>query len=475
MEQFFVRILNIAISSSSVMLAVILTRIILSKAPRWSICLLWGLVAISLIIPFRFSTPFGLISGKMYFAETNMEEEAVLSESYRNEVLSDTGEEEQIIDAQAVDISNSKTRIRWTQVAGIVWILGISVMVLYAMISYLVLQRRVATAIPDGKGAYVCDNISTPFILGIIEPKIYIPSFLREEEKGYVVAHEIAHRKRGDYLSKFVAYCILSIYWFHPLVWISFILFGRDLEIACDESVIKDYDLTKKKGYAETLLNCSMKKRETIIYPLAFGKEGVKMRIKHIIDYKKPKLWTVVILAIMCIGISACLMTNPKEPESLSPLKTASDSVENRTDEGKEQAEVEIEENGETKKIVLHAFKDAVVTLYSPTGCTIQFESSDDMEGMDYNSSELIYYKINKQELGKWKQLNYGTTYEWHPIAIQDYSVELDWNDTYGKLPAGKYQIVVDTSDSFSGKNPDGEPTYGTTISQCEAEFEITE
>lgn len=598
MEQVFAQVLNNAIFSIPVILAVVLTRFVLRRSPRWGICLLWGLVAISLMIPFRISTPFSLLPDGIYVAMTNIKEN-VFSEvnpdysqdfsyvekqnglnqigsnklhadlfntdisdktdisnendlsvetdifdetdiSNENDIfneidISDETDNRHVINNRVEDKNSSAYRIRRSQIAGIVWLSGIAVMVLYALLSYLILQKRVTAAIPAGNGIYLCDDIFSPFLLGIIESKIYIPSFLSEEEKSYAVSHEMAHRKRGDHLSKFLAFAILSIYWFHPLVWVSFILFGRDLEMACDEYVIRDYDLEKKKEYANALLNCSTQK-ENLVYPLAFGKDGVKMRIKHIIDYKKPKLWTVFVLAVMSLTITACFMTIPSNTESLPSTEKEAFSAENRkeSDTGKTEnignepamsaenkvknvfendmekiAETDNAENAmnaknaenvknakNTKKntgkventiertveietvgafdSLLHAYKDVTITYITPSECNLYFEPSEDLEGMDCNS-EVIFFKFNKLEEGEWKQVNYGTKYEWKPVPIEDHVVEIDWNDTYGNLPAGKYQIIVDTCDSFSGENPDGEPAYGTTISQCKAEFDITE
>lgn len=193
-----------------------------------------------------------------------------------------------------------------------IWTAGCVILLLYAVGSYILLRRRTGAAFNNGENIYICDDIDTPFILGIFSPKIYIPSLLTEEERGYVIAHEKAHLKRLDCVWKPLGFILLAMYWFNPLSWVAYILLCRDIELACDERVIADKDIEYKKQYAMTLLNCSSPKKMVSACPLAFGEVSVKTRIKMVLNYKKPAFWLVLAAVAACVVVMVCFMTNPK-------------------------------------------------------------------------------------------------------------------------------------------------------------------
>ena len=193
-----------------------------------------------------------------------------------------------------------------------IWTAGCVILLLYAVCSYILLRRKTGAAFNNGENIYICDDIDTPFILGILSPKIYIPSLLTEEEKSYVIAHEKAHLKRLDCVWKPLGFILLAVYWFNPLSWVAYILLCRDIEIACDERVIADKDIEYKKQYAMTLLNCSSPKKMVSACPLAFGEVSVKTRIKTVLNYKKPAFWLVLAAVAACVVVMVCFMTNPK-------------------------------------------------------------------------------------------------------------------------------------------------------------------
>lgn len=193
-----------------------------------------------------------------------------------------------------------------------IWTAGCVILLLYAVCSYILLKRKTGAAFNNGENIYICDDIDTPFILGTLSPKIYIPSLLTEEERGYVIAHEKAHLKRLDCVWKPLGFILLAVYWFNPLSWVAYILLCRDIELACDERVIADKDIEYKKQYAMTLLNCSSPKKMVSACPLAFGEVSVKTRIKTVLNYKKPAFWLVLAAVAACVVVMVCFMTNPK-------------------------------------------------------------------------------------------------------------------------------------------------------------------
>lgn len=193
-----------------------------------------------------------------------------------------------------------------------IWTAGCVILLLYAVCSYILLKRKTGAAFNNGENIYICDDIDTPFILGIFSPNIYIPSLLTEEERGYVIAHEKAHLKRLDCVWKPLGFILLAVYWFNPLSWVAYILLCRDIELACDERVIADKDIEYKKQYAMTLLNCSSPKKMVSACPLAFGEVSVKTRIKTVLNYKKPAFWLVLAAVAACVVVMVCFMTNPK-------------------------------------------------------------------------------------------------------------------------------------------------------------------
>ena len=218
--------------------------------------------------------------------------------------------------------------------ASIVWLAGVVILLGYALITYMRIRRRTLASVNMEKNVYLCDDIETPFILGVFRTKIFIPSKLSLEDRGYVLAHENAHLKRLDNIWKPLGYVVLMVHWFNPLVWISYILMCRDIEIACDERVIADKDTEYKKQYATTLLNCSSDRNYVTACPLAFGEVGVKQRIKAVLNYKKPAFWVVIAAVVVCVATAAGFMTSPKSNENNGTSDvTPSEEVTTQTDE----------------------------------------------------------------------------------------------------------------------------------------------
>lgn len=300
------------------MLTVILLRLVLKKAPKWTHCILWGLVALRLICPFSIESTLSLIPDSQPIPETVLTVPVSPPEA---RVFTGPAAETRIVSeadsAMVMEETESVSpALNHLTIASIVWLSGMVIMVLYAACTYRRLYQIVQASIRVKGDLYICDYIDSPFILGIRKPIIFLPSALHPEDAAYVLAHERAHLKRKDHWWKPLGFSLLSIYWFHPLLWLAYILLCRDIELACDEYVVKDLGLRQKKEYAEALLSCSIPRHMIAACPLAFGEVGVKERVKNVLRYRKPSFWILVITLIAILIVSVCFLTDPKAGET---------------------------------------------------------------------------------------------------------------------------------------------------------------
>lgn len=314
MEGIFVKLLNMSVSASGFILIAVLLRALLKRSPKWIHCLLWGLVAVRLVCPLSFESSFSL-APRADFVEAKL---GVQSKDgrYMNSAT-DAGKalNDDLDNAQNKNLANKGNadrqgdwkKISWTWFTGVVLLLG------YAAISYLRFRKKVQASVRLRDGIYVCDNIRTPFILGVIRPGIYLPSDMDEVQTDNVIAHERAHLSRLDQVWKPLGYCLLAVYWFNPLCWLAYVLFCRDMELACDEKVIRDMDVEDKKVYSRVLLSFSDPSHRIAAGPLAFGEIGVKKRIQSVLNYRKPAFWMVGLAILALVVTSLCFLTNPKE------------------------------------------------------------------------------------------------------------------------------------------------------------------
>lgn len=313
MEGIFVKLLNMSISASVLILIVVLLRGVLRRSPKWIHCLLWGLVAVRLVCPLSFESSFSL-APRADFVETKL---GVQREDGRymnsatdvSKVLNDdldNAQNKNLANKGNADRQGDWKKISWTWFVGVVLLLG------YAAISYLRFRKKVQASVRLRDGIYVCDNIRTPFILGVIRPGIYLPSDMDEVQTDNVIAHERAHLSRLDQVWKPLGYCLLAVYWFNPLCWLAYVLFCRDMELACDEKVIRDMDAEDKKVYSRVLLSFSDPSHRIAAGPLAFGEIGVKKRIQSVLNYRKPAFWMVGLAILALVVTSLCFLTNPK-------------------------------------------------------------------------------------------------------------------------------------------------------------------
>lgn len=313
MEGIFVKLLNMSVSASGFILIAVLLRALLKRSPKWIHCLLWGLVAVRLVCPLSFESSFSL-APRADFVEAKL---GVQREDgrYMNSVTDagkalnddlDNAQNKNLANKGNADRQSDWKKISWTWFTGVVLLLG------YATISYLRFRKKVQASVRLRDGIYVCDNIRTPFILGVIRPGIYLPSDMDEVQTDNVIAHERAHLSRLDQVWKPLGYCLLAVYWFNPLCWLAYVLFCRDMELACDEKVIRDMDVEDKKVYSRVLLSFSDPSHRIAAGPLAFGEIGVKKRIQSVLNYRKPAFWMVGLAILALVVTSLCFLTNPK-------------------------------------------------------------------------------------------------------------------------------------------------------------------
>lgn len=315
MTSLFLEFLNMSISASWLIAAVIVIRLVLGKAPKGLRYILWALVAIRLLCPFSIESTLSLIPS----AET-ISEESVYSDSpvinTGNIVVDQSDDVENMLMQENTPIVPEKNENPMPSILSIaawVWGVGIVVMLAYSLISYIRLRSIVNVSVLKQDNLWLCDEIQSPFILGLIRPRIYLPSNITEAQIPYVVAHENQHLKYHDNWWKPLGFAILALHWFNPLVWAAYILLCRDIELACDERVIQSLNEDEKKQYSKSLLLCSNPRHVISACPVAFGEIGVKERIKSILNYKKPSVWIVGVGIVLCMVIAICFMTNPKE------------------------------------------------------------------------------------------------------------------------------------------------------------------
>lgn len=321
MEALFLKILNMSIQASFVIMVVIILRFLLKKSLKWIQCFLWMLVALRLLCPFSVESTYSLAPDTEVVKMNDFVVSPIIQDGDKevNYSMSDnlnTKDEGMMPKEESEEISI-------LYVSSIIWLLGMSLITIYSLVSYLKIWKRVKLSINIGENIYICDQIHSPFILGIIRSHIYLPSILTEEQKESVIAHEKAHLKRLDYVWKPLGFCLLAVYWFNPLCWLAYILLSRDIELACDEKVIRTMNAKQIKAYSNALLSFSEPERVVLGCPLSFGEVGVKQRIKSILSYKKPAIGIIIVAIAAIAGTTIFFMTNPEKNLSVEGNKNA--------------------------------------------------------------------------------------------------------------------------------------------------------
>ena len=311
MAAVFLKLLNLSISASWLVLAVLVLRLVSKRSPKWVNVLLWGIVALRLVLPFSIESALSLIPSAETVSPAVVQFDPAPTITSGVNIIDNAVNPSLSEHFAAVPTASVNPLYVWTEIAGWVWLIGLGAMLLYALVSYLRLRRRVSVSLCVRENIYLCDAISSPFILGVVKPHIYLPSTLDEVQRQNVLSHERAHLTRRDHWWKPLGFALLAVYWFNPVLWLAYTLLCRDIELACDERVIRTMDESAVKTYSTVLLACSMPRKAVITCPLAFGEIGVKERVRNALHYKKPAFWVVAASVAVCVVVAVCFLTNP--------------------------------------------------------------------------------------------------------------------------------------------------------------------
>lgn len=312
MAELFLKVVNMSIAASWIVLVVIVLRLLLKKAPKWICVVLWGLVAVRLIFPFALESVLSLIpSAETISPDIMMDRTPEIQSGIPainhavNPIISQSFAPGPADSANPLQV--------WIPVLSIIWIAGVLVMALYTVISYWKLRRRVRTAVRLRENIFQSEKVASPFVMGILKPRIYVPFTMGEVDMNHVIAHEQTHIRRKDHWWKPIGFVLLMLHWFNPLMWVAYILLCRDIELACDEKVVETLRQEQRADYAQALLSCSVNRKMIAACPLAFGEVGVKERVKSVLHYKKPAFWMIAVALVACITVAMCFLTNPKD------------------------------------------------------------------------------------------------------------------------------------------------------------------
>ena len=311
MDDVFLKLVNLSISASWLILAVLVLRVVLKKAPKWVMPLLWGVVALRLVCLFSIESALSLIPSAETIPSEIVTEtrEPVLYEQATLDIVTNPT----LPSAAEVPVGVSRQQAQVDfNIYSVLWLAGMAALLVHALVSAGKLKRTLATAILLRDNIYESEFVDSPFVFGVVKPNIYLPMHMDEGTAAYVIAHEHAHLARRDHWWKVLGYLVLALHWFNPLVWVAYILFCRDIELACDEKVVKGLDGAARADYSQALLSCAAPKRAVAACPLAFGEGNIKMRVKSALHYKKPTFWVAAAAVLAVVIVAVCFLTNPR-------------------------------------------------------------------------------------------------------------------------------------------------------------------
>ena len=311
MDDVFLKLVNLSISASWLILAVLVLRVVLKKAPKWVMPLLWGVVALRLVCLFSIESALSLIPSAETIPSEIVTEtrESVLYEQATLDIVTNPT----LPSAAEVPVGVSRQQAQVDfNIYSILWLAGMAALLVHALVSAGKLKRKLATAILLRDNIYESEFVDSPFVFGVVKPNIYLPMHMDEGTAAYVIAHECAHLARRDHWWKVLGYLVLALHWFNPLVWVAYILFCRDIELACDEKVVKGLDGAARADYSQALLSCAAPKRAVAACPLAFGEGNIKTRVKSALHYRKPAFWVTAAAVLAVVIVAVCFLTNPR-------------------------------------------------------------------------------------------------------------------------------------------------------------------
>lgn len=473
MDTVFLHVMNMSITASWLVLAVVIARLVLKKAPKALRVVMWAFVGIRLVVPFSVESMLSLvpsvetIPSDILYSDTPMIQSGIpiLNETV-NPMISD------VLAPTPWETANPMQII--TGIASYVWIAGMILMVLYTVVSYLNIYRKVREAVPLVDNVWQCDRIASPFILGMIRPRIYLPSEMGEQDMGYVVAHEKAHLKRRDHWWKPLGFLLLTVYWFNPILWIAYVLLCRDIELACDEKVIREMGTESKKPYSDALINCSVPRRMIAACPLAFGEVGVKARIKSVLNYRKPGFWIILAAVVVSAAVVICFLTDP-------PANREEQQGTESTDGGSMGSQIQIPDGP-----VRYEFKDSVdpvnpsIILNFDNGKTFSFGYSAFSSYFAYGNYEVVNGSLILRtgdgkytyvfDLGEDKLIFDAS----RSSKIPEYRYSGDSDETECPVPDGAvFERVVITEPADAQKIPPELTLYGAWRSSAQATMGI--
>lgn len=402
MDVLFQNLLNASFHGSIVICAVLVLRFLLKRAPKNTICLLWLLVGLRLLVPFEIESRFSLQPNVEPVAQSQwgqMEVLGTVADENQAMIPAETIRPEEIAEStktvvQAAPVEE-KSSVNWAELLPYGWLAVVLGMVGYSLISYLRLKRRVAGSVILTEGVWICPGLDTAFVLGFFRPQIYLPTGISESEQEFVLAHEKCHIRRGDHWWKLLGFIALSAHWFNPLVWVAYILLCRDLEMACDEAVIRNLSLDDRKAYSQALVSCAAQHRSIAACPVAFGEVSVRERIKSVMNYKKPKFW-IILAAVIAVAVTGvCFLTIPKADDKETAARLGGNVYTWEKKYGDTFSfEIELDEDG------TFCFVDGLVTYYVALGeWTVEDDVLKLRDDVAPSGARYFYFRVEGDEL----------------------------------------------------------------------------
>ena len=320
MTDIFLRIVELSWQAGVLALAVMLARLALRRAPKWAVCLLWALVAVRLVLPFSLQSPVSLQAAQSPVTAVLYELPQTQEAAQKTDEVLSGGPAEPVTPLPPTEVVTAQPvpapkPVMTVSLLAAIWLAGGVMMLTYMLVSYLGIYRRVCTAVRLEDNVYRCGSWGTPFVLGLLRPRIYVPEGMDDAALPQVLAHERCHIRRGDHIVKPLAFLLLALHWFNPVLWAAYVLLGRDMENACDERVLRGVDGAGRAAYSRALVACAVRQRPAAVCPLAFGEVAVQERVKNAMNGKKPAVWAAVLLAIAAAVIAVCFLTSPGRRE----------------------------------------------------------------------------------------------------------------------------------------------------------------
>lgn len=424
----FQNLLKVSLTASIVILFVIAIRLLLKRAPKIFSYALWGIVLLRLLVPVSIESPVSVVPELVTAPKTEIV--APVSPGTAFELPEEYVADENRIENIPITVPSNEPVKQTPKSMDIadclpfIWIFGVASMVLYSAVSYRKLQKRVRAALPIERGIYIADNIDTPFVMGLFRPVVYLPGVLTKTEQAYILAHEQHHIRRGDHVFKALGFLALAIYWFNPLVWVAFILAGRDMEMSCDEAVIRKLGADIRANYSASLLNLATGHRVFSITPLAFGEGNPTGRVRNLARWRKPALWVTIICAVLCAALAVCLLTDRETPAETEPPAGETELTE------KESAE------SDAWGVVVNAEE------VSRTGATASFLYNGEPDTLSYDD----FFSLERLSDGVWVPVSELPEYT-ATVVNSVYPLYSDrrmvhrWSDRFGELPDGHYRL----------------------------------